>query len=131
MVGTGSTGGPETFGLMGLGYMAIIGTTAFVHRLPPPAVSAAALPAAPDGVSPEKQQQDQEAAVAAAPVAFNVLPSVAIRTPQFWAMYLGFGLSISGAYGIISSGRCVYASLFFLHFWPHSRADWLSYLAAG
>jgi hypothetical protein len=34
-----------------------------------------------------------------------VAPEVAVRTPQFWLMYLGFGLSITGAYGILSSRR--------------------------
>lgn len=54
-------------------YMAIIGTTAYLHRLPPPAASVAAAPViAPQELAPEKQQ---ETALAAAPAEFNVLPS--------------------------------------------------------
>lgn len=53
--------------------MAIIGTTAYLHRLPPPAASVAAAPViAPQELAPEKQQ---ETALAAAPAEFNVLPS--------------------------------------------------------
>ena len=35
-----------------------------------------------------------------------------VRTPQFWMMYLGFGLSITGAYGIISSSTLILTECF-------------------
>ena len=109
VVGTGSTGGAETFGLMGLAYTAIIASTAYMHRLPRADV----------GVSPgsslptRSTTADSDGAVAPLPSSsFNVDPAVAIRTPQFWAMYAGFGLSITGAYGVISSGRLMLTECF-------------------
>eukprot|EP01046_Picozoa_sp_COSAG06_P010073 COSAG06_NODE_542_length_14469_cov_39.223591_7_plen_620_part_00 len=125
VVGTGSTGGSETFGLMGLAYAGIIASTAYMHRLPR-ADTAAVLPAAESSVASTEEMtaatssdevaaappQPQPPSVTAPTSSFNVDPSVSIRTPQFWAMYAGFGLSISGAYGIISSGRLMLTECF-------------------
>ncbi len=95
VVGTGSTGGPETFGLMGLGYMAIVGSTAFMHRLPPPEpplhAQAPTDSSKPDAPLLEERMTEREVKIRLekdAPLsgAFNVDPAVAIRTPQFWAM---------------------------------------------
>lgn len=92
VVGTGSTGGPETFAVMGLGYMAIIGSTAFMHRLPPPeSTQQPALPASGDLRKPAVEENSAEVQDAPDRVAFNVNPAVAVQTPQFWAMYVVCG----------------------------------------
>lgn len=38
--------------------------------------------------------------------------SVATRTPQFWLMWCGFGLSITGSYGIISAAKTMLSEAF-------------------
>ena len=117
LVGSGSTGAVETFALMGLGYMATIAGAAYVHRLPPPEMEA--LPAAPE---PKKEPaSDPRSTVPAGPgklertptiTAFDVSPYDSVRTPQFALMYVGFGLSITGTYGIISSGSLMLTECF-------------------
>lgn len=109
VVGTGDTGGAETFGIMGLAYAAIIASTAYMHRLPRGDASISSASRSPGG----NTDVDSDEAASPLPTStFNVDPVVAVRTPQFWAMYAGFGLSISGAYGIISSGRLMLTECF-------------------
>ena len=44
------------------------------------------------------------AAVPEVKKSFDVSRRVAVRSPQFWIAYGGFGLAITGAYGILSTG---------------------------
>jgi MFS family permease len=112
VVGTGTTGLPQTFAVLSVTYFTLMALSAFVYRLPaggtfvpPPAV--ATPPIVTTG-----------AAVAAAPAAPLVLnmPSVnaevAIRTPQFWIAYASFGLSICGAYAFLATGKTMMADSF-------------------
>ena len=105
LVDTGSTGLSETFAVLSATYMCTMAASAMVYRFPAPGYTVGA-PAAP------AKQNDAAAPTKAAPVEHkphNVAVSVANRTPQFWLAYSGFGLSICGAYGILSTG-CVFGS---------------------
>lgn len=98
IVGSGSTGAAEAFACMGVGYCATVVLAAYVHRLVPATLTAESTSVAvgvevDTGVDAEEVRLRQ----------FNVPADVSIRTPQFWLMYGGFGLSITGAYGMLSS----------------------------
>jgi len=119
VVGTGSTGIEETFLAFGIGYGALMATMAFVFRIPPDNYTppghkaaldassvASAAPAA--DVKPKKA-----AATAAAPLTtHHVSVTDATRSPQFWLLYLGFGSSIIGTYGLLSSGSLIMTEAF-------------------
>lgn len=109
VVSTGSTGAPETFGLMGLAYAAVMASTAYMHRLP----GDVTVPSSPSSLPVQNADADSDDKITPSPPStFNVDPAIAVRTPQFWAAYAGFGLSITGAYGIISSGRLMLTECF-------------------
>jgi hypothetical protein len=121
IVGSGSTGASEAFACMGSVYASAIVLAAYVHRLVPEtptpekeqhpiattAITGAseACVAAKDGGGRDEAREDPPAAdLSEAQLRnFTVPPEVAVRSPQFWLMYGGFGLSITGAYGMLSS----------------------------
>jgi MFS family permease len=113
-VGTGSTGLAETFAVLSVVYFSLMSMSAFVHRFPAPGY-AVAMPAATSAAATAAAAAGA-AAPAAAPVRAVVVPnvpaSVAIRTPQFWIAYCSFGLSITGAYACLSTGKTMMADSF-------------------
>jgi MFS family permease len=122
LVGTGATGVQETFAVMGLGYGAVMAATAFVFRLPPPdfrpasAVSAAAAAATASATRAAGATLCPEPAPppALAPVltTHNVSVHDAMRSRQFYLLYGGFGLSIVGTYGLLSSAKLMVSETF-------------------
>ncbi|GBG33808.1 Monocarboxylate transporter 14 [Hondaea fermentalgiana] len=118
-VGTGSTGVAEVFTALGLGYGLTMVATSMMFRLPPHGYAeamqsrieaetqmAAPLPAGA-GATPEDAQEDKK------PVTVpNITPAESMQTHHFYLMFLGFGLSITPAYGLISSGKLMMAETF-------------------
>jgi len=87
LVGTGCTGVVDTLTTCGAGYFALMTACALTFRAP------MAMPS----------EQDSNKAPDAN-TAFNVPVEEAYRTPQFWLLFTGFGLSITGSFGMISCG---------------------------
>ena len=114
VVGSGSTGASEAFACLGATYAATIVLAAMVHKLAPQKHTAScALAGAnqatsterrPTGVSNGGPQQYL--------TQHHVPPSVAVRSSQFWLMYCGFGFSITGAYGMLSSSSLMLTDCF-------------------
>jgi len=112
LVGTGSTGIAETFLTLGLGYGALMAAMSFVFRLPPdnyvPPGVANALTAETEPLSAAKPREP-----AATPLTtHNVSVTDATRSRQFWLLYAGFGSSIIGCYGLLSSGKLMMTEAF-------------------
>ena len=106
-VGTGSTGVAETLLCMGLGYWALMSANAFQLKMPP------------DDYKPNRGKDVGDVTGQARPerqksllTTFNVDTDIATRTKEFWILYAGFGLSITGSYGIISSGKTILVDAF-------------------
>jgi hypothetical protein len=89
-VDTGDTGLASTFGVLGVTYMLAMAASALVYRFPAPGYTVQAVTPSTAARAPAQT--------------FDVSVPVATRSPQFWIAYAGFGLSITGAYGILSNG---------------------------
>jgi len=96
LVGTGSTGVAEAFGLLGLGYGTIMAACAFAFRLPPKGYM-------PSGGHDSSVSTEEKVATKVPDTPINA----ATFSPQFWLLYAGFGLSITGTYGLLSSGTVI------------------------
>jgi hypothetical protein len=131
LVGTGSTGVAETFACLGIMYASIMTATSFVFRLPNQAAQQQIATATATATAPVAVQAIQASGEAAdkllnaskgalggtQPMMSSgndtanrlaaLTPAMATRTPQFWNLYLGFGLAATGAYGFISSGKYI------------------------
>jgi hypothetical protein len=130
LVNTGATGVQETFAVMGLGYGVVMAATAFAFRLPPPdfwpaspvPAAAAASASASTGASatriPATARPEPAHAPAPAPApaplltAHQVSVHDAMRSRQFYLLYGGFGLSIVGTYGLLSSAKLMVGEMF-------------------
>jgi hypothetical protein len=98
LVGTGSTGLAETLLTMGGLYSVTMALCSFVYRNPPPAYVPPHLKAVP-GAAANLCMHDVS------------LPN-AMRSSQFWLMWTGFGLSITGAYSILGVGKTMLSEVF-------------------
>jgi len=93
VVGTGDTGAGMTFLIMGGAYLTTMGLMSFQYRFPK---------------INENIPEEQKANL----TTFNVPVSVASRTPQFWLLWWGFGLSITGSYGVIACNKTMLTDIF-------------------
>jgi len=91
-VGTGATGVVPTFLVMML--------ASTQYRYPPPKFGLTSTATSSVKVDP------------ALVTSYNVDVKVASRTPQFWIMFTGFGLSITGSYGVLSAGKTMLSDTF-------------------
>ena len=91
VVNSGSTGVAETLGTMGLFYGLSMASLAFVFKLP---------------------KSSPVTAPNAQVTSFNISLENAMKSPQFWIMYAAFGFSITGSYGILSSGKLMMSESF-------------------
>ena len=101
VVGTGSTGATETFLILGTIYSLIMSISSFAYRLPDERYSKNF---AKNNITKDK---------APMPITkHNVDVSTASKTKQFWLMWSGFGLAITGSYGILSCGKTLLVDVF-------------------
>lgn len=130
LVNTGATGVQETFAVMGLGYGMLMAATAFAFRLPPPdfrpasAVPAAATASASASAGasatrilcvtarPQPAHAPAPAHAHALLTTHHVSVHDAMRSRQFYLLYGGFGLSIVGTYGLLSSAKLMVSEAF-------------------
>mgnify|MGYP001035945311 CR=1 FL=1 len=131
IVGTGSTGLPETFACLGAIYSTAILAAAFVFRLPPEGFNPAlkTLAAATAATTPAPAAAAAAAAAApaapAAPAAAvvpkgheykavggNVTPAQTLKTAQFWLVWSGMALNSAGAYAIIGAGKTMLTDIY-------------------
>jgi len=98
VVGTGSTGVAETLLTMGVLYSATMLACSFVYRVAPK-----------DYVPPHLKSVPGAAANL---TMHDVDLSVAMRCPQFWLMWFGFGFSITGAYSILGVAKTMISEVF-------------------
>jgi MFS family permease len=105
-VGTGCTGIAETLAILGTGYGATMTAAAFAFRLPKegfvPAGTVANEPLRKDAPPGQQAELTQH----------EVSASDSLRTPQFWMLFVGFGTSITGTYGLISCGKLMVSEIF-------------------
>jgi MFS family permease len=99
-VGTGATGVVPTFLVMGAGYSLVMMLASTQYRYPPPKFGLTSTATSTVKVDP------------ALVTSYNVDVKVASRTPQFWIMFTGFGLSITGSYGVLSAGKTMLSDTF-------------------
>jgi len=123
-VGTGSTGVAEVFATLGLGYGLAMVATSMVFKLPPHGhadrilteVQNAATPPVVDSreLSEEEFKASQQKSKMTMPAHTppDITPEESLRTHHFYLMFMGFGLSIAPAYGLISSGKLMMAETF-------------------
>ena len=121
-VGTGSTGLPEAFLALGLGYGALMASTAFAFRLPREeraalaSISISSISSTSTTTTTTKSPSDEAATKPASGAPAFVPPNVSTRdaffSPQFWLLYAGFGSAALGAYGFLSSGKLIMAEAF-------------------
>mmetsp|Transcript_25191 Transcript_25191/g.60614 ORF Transcript_25191/g.60614 Transcript_25191/m.60614 type:complete len:447 (-) Transcript_25191:30-1370(-) len=104
-VGTGSSGVAETFMVMGSGYAFIIGMAALQFRYPSPEIEGSL-----EKMKPKAAIDKSSNAIE--PKQASVNPSEALRTKQFWCLWLGIGLNSSAAYSIIASGKTLMLETF-------------------
>lgn len=98
VVGTGSTGVAETLLTMGVLYSATMLACSFVYRVAPKDYIPPHLKSVP-GAAANLTMHDVD------------LP-VAMRCPQFWLMWFGFGFSITGAYSILGVAKTMISEVF-------------------
>jgi len=96
VVGTGSTGVSEVFAVLGITYGALMAATSFAYRLP----------------NSKSVKQEKKEVHKRNEQALEISVSEAMKTKQFWLMYLGFGASITPIYGLISSGKLIMQETF-------------------
>lgn len=94
-VGSGSTGAMETFAALGAFYCSAMAVSALQHRLPHACIT-------------QKFAPSTDASSSTSLTTLSVLPSVAMRTPQFAILWTSFGCAIAGSYGIISAGSTLF-----------------------
>lgn len=102
LVGTGSTGAAETFLTLGVGYLAVMSLCARMYQSPHPNYKWGACETQA-GAGKDKGAQL---------TLHNVSATTAAGLPQFWHMFAGFGLSITGVYAIISTGKTLLTEAF-------------------
>ncbi len=90
-VGTGSTGAATTLAVLGAGYASLMALVSLGYRLPKSSAPTGAL-----GAVSEK----------------GLEPSAAVKTPQFFLLWAGFGMSIMGSYGILAAGQTMLLETF-------------------
>lgn len=116
VVGTGSTGAVETFMGLGIMYSLAIFLSAFVFRLPPDGYNPAPNAATTAAVNAAGNATPAPTAVAprfphVATLGF-VAPSDALKTPQFWLVWLGMCFNCAGAYALIGAGKTMIVDMF-------------------
>ena len=117
LVGTGSTGLAETLLVIGGTYSVVMALCALGYRLPragfiPKSATTTVVDATPDTKPTSAEVAKPEEEANSNITKFNVDGSVALRTNQFWLMWVGFGLSITGCYGVIAMGKTMLSEAF-------------------
>jgi len=107
IVNSGSTGIGETFLCLGIGYGLIIATGALNFKFPSRIVVDSEINYKNRNVLPSGQFRENHTEKNS-----SVLPSEALKTPQFWIIWLGVGLNSSAAYSIIASGKTMMLETF-------------------
>eukprot|EP00466_Bigelowiella_natans_P002334 jgi/Bigna1/91332/estExt_fgenesh1_pg.C_970004 len=102
-----STGIGETFLCLGIGYGLIIATGALNFKFPSRIVVDSEINYKNRNVLPSGQFRENHTEKNS-----SVLPSEALKTPQFWIIWLGVGLNSSAAYSIIASGKTMMLETF-------------------
>ena len=126
LVGTGASGIPETFVVLGVGYAAVMAAAAMALRVPSEARAATAAdlaaaaaaaearaaagaPSSPEAAAAHSSSWDEARETAAErQTAVSIAPGrdvhidVAVRTPQFWLLWAALGCNVSAGIGVIA-----------------------------
>ena len=100
VVGSGATGVAEAFILIGLIYLAVMLIAAFSYRLPPQGWQ-------PDGwQEPDEETRDKLITTA------NVDIDQALRTPQFYQLWIVLCLNVTAGIGVLGVARTMITEIF-------------------
>lgn len=100
VVGSGATGVAEAFILIGLTYLAVMLIAAFSYRLPPQGWQ-------PDGwQAPDEDARDKLITTA------NVDIDQALRTPQFYQLWIVLCLNVTAGIGVLGVARTMITEIF-------------------
>lgn len=100
VVGSGATGVAEAFILIGLIYLAVMLIAAFSYRLPP------------QGWQPDGWQKPDEDASDKLITTANVDIDQALRTPQFYQLWIVLCLNVTAGIGVLGVARTMITEIF-------------------
>ena len=100
VVGSGATGVAEAFVLIGLIYLAVMLIAAFSYRLPP------------QGWQPDEWQEPEEDTRDKLITAANVDIDQALRTPQFYQLWIVLCLNVTAGIGVLGVARTMITEIF-------------------
>jgi hypothetical protein len=100
-VGTGNAGVAQTFFVLGLGYMVVMLIAAFSYRIPAPGW-------VPAGWTPPTEGETQRKMVSTHAVGINE----ALRTHQFYLLWVVLCLNVTAGIGILAVGRDMMLDIF-------------------
>lgn len=101
VVGTGSVGVTETFVVLGVVYLLVMLVAAFAYRIPGPGWQ-------PAGWSPKNIGQGANRMISA----HNVDVNEALRTPQFYLLWIVLCLNVTAGIGILGVAKTMISELF-------------------
>jgi MFS family permease len=101
VVGTGSTGVAPTFFVLGLVYLVVMLPAALSYRLPAPGWK-------PEGWNPEAQAETAARMIST----HNVGIDEALRTPQFYLLWLLLCLNVTAGIGMIGAAKTIVKDIF-------------------
>ena len=107
-----SVGVAETFLVMGLGYFAAIAAGALAIRLPPPGWK-------PAGWTPPPERAQQH----------DVSPREALRTRQFWLLWLVLCLNVAAGLGVLGQASLMIQDVFHHRVSPEAAAGFVGLLS--
>ncbi len=99
-VGTGGTGAAATFATLGVGYLLVMMIGAFLFRVPPKGW-------APAGWTPASEQGANRMITNA-----NVHIDQALRTPQFWLLWVMLCLNVTAGIALIGVAKTMISEIF-------------------
>ncbi|MCB1670150.1 MAG: OFA family MFS transporter [Gammaproteobacteria bacterium] len=100
LVGTGASGVAQTFLVLGLIYLAVMLLAAFSYRLPAP------------GWQPKGWQEPAPAARSRLITSRNVELDQALRTPQFYQLWIVLCLNVTAGIGVLGVARTMITEIF-------------------
>jgi MFS family permease len=101
VVGTGDTGASETFLTLGIVYFAVMVIAAFSYRVPPKDWK-------PDGWTPPAEDPKKRRMITEGDVHIDQ----AIRTPQFWQLWIVLCFNVTAGIGVIGVAKTMMTEIF-------------------
>jgi MFS family permease len=105
VVGSGSTGAGAALACLGLTYLTAMTASALAMRTPPPAYSPAVAAATATATAEGKPKASLVASA-------NVHVDTAMRTPQFWQVWVTFGCLATAGLSVVSVAKTMMVDIF-------------------